>query len=171
MTLRTWLSSWLVAVSSLVLLEGDASAQQAPGPGPFGLGVVIGAPTGVTVKGRLGQTSSVDGAFGLGVGADVHVHGDYLFEGLPVILKDAESGITLDWYLGVGARMLLVDDNDRNGKDDDDLEFGPRAPIGLEMYLSSVPNMELFLELAIGLDLVDETGITADGGLGFRWFF
>ncbi len=172
MTSRTRLSAWLVVGTLALPLPALAQEQTASkAPGPFGVGLILGAPTGVSAKARLGSTSSIDAAFGLGVGADVHFHGDYLFEGLPVLLQDEDSGITLDWYFGVGGRMLLVDDNDNNNRNDDDLELGPRAPLGLELYVSSVKNMEAFVEVAVGLDLVDETNITVDGGIGFRWFF
>lgn len=165
----TWTKAlvWLAAL----LIPASAWAQTAA-PGPFGLGIIIGAPTGLSLKARLTETASIDGAIGLGIGADLHIHGDYIFEGLPVILTDADSGLTLDWFVGVGGRMLLNDDdNNSNDRNDDELELGPRAPIGLQLYMSSVRNMELFAEVAIGLDLVDERDITVDGGIGFRWFF
>lgn len=152
-----------------------AIAQESVRDGSLGAGVVIGSPTGLTAKWMAGKQTAFDAAIGIGFGEDLHVHADWLFEGDPLL---AEQGATLSWFVGVGGRFEWDDDNDKdnnnngNGNDDDDdLDLGPRVPIGLELRFASVKPLEIFAEVALGIEVIDDTGLTFDGGIGARWFF
>ena len=171
------IASLVVAAVSLLLGARTASAQENAAPGSLGLGVIVGSPTGISGKFRASKANSFDAAVGLGFGNFLHVHADWLYE-MPALLR--EEGVTLSWFAGVGGRFAVRDhddngkgndDNDDNDDDDDDVDAGPRVPVGLELKFSSVPQLELFGELALGLEIADDTGLFLDGGLGARWFF
>jgi hypothetical protein len=147
-------------------------------PGALGIGLVVGSPTGLTGKWVAGQSIAFDAAIGIGFGEDLHVHADWLYEGDELL---QEEGATLRWFAGVGARVEFDDDDDDNGNDDnngnddenddDDLDLGPRVPVGLELRFASVRSLELFAEVALGIEVIDDAGLTLDGGIGARWFF
>ena len=140
---------------------------------PFGLGVEVGSPVGVTAKLWLGDTLSMDLAVGAGFGADPHGQLDLVYDQIEVFRG---RSALLRFYLGGGIRVESEDDNDRlDGKHEDevkkDLDAGPRAVFGLEWRTPHLTPLELFLEAAPGYDFADETGTTFDAALGLRWYF
>lgn len=163
--------------AALLAVPELASAQEAA-PGSFGLGVVVGSPTGVSAKLKVSRANSFDAAVGLGFGNTFHVHANWLYE-MPALLR--EEGVTLSWFAGLGGRFSVHDrddrgrgnddDDDDDDEDDDDVDLGPRVPVGLELRFSNVPQLELFAEIAPGLEVADDTGLFLDGGIGARWFF
>ncbi len=149
---------------SLGLMTYDVQAKRRAGsPSRFhkrtGVGVLLGAPTGLSVKHQYSFRNSIDFALAWSLGSNdaFHLHSDYLFH--------RPTGETLDghllyWYYGVGARLKA------NG----DTTFGPRAPIGLNLYFRNTP-LELFLEAALVFEVIDETDLDLDAGIGLRYFF
>jgi hypothetical protein len=175
--------TFLAAATFLVVLAGAgrARAQEGSTPdtaGALGVGIVVGSPTGISGKWVAGESIAFDAAVGIGFGNDLHVHADWLYEGDTLL---AEEGASLRWFAGVGARVEFDDDDDDNGNDDnngndddnddDDLDLGPRVPVGLELRFASVRSLELFAEVALGIEIIDDPGLTFDGGIGARWFF
>ena len=164
-----------LAAAALLGTAGTAGAQSRDG-GPLGLGGIVGSPTGPTAKWRAAPTYSFDVAVGIGFGNAIHIHADWLYEGFALVKEDP---VELTWFAGAGGRFAVRDDHD-NGKgndgddddeDDEDLDTGPRFPVGLEMKFSSVRQLELFAEVAVGIEVADDTGVFLDGGVGARWFF
>jgi hypothetical protein len=167
-----------MALVAAMLASGTAFAQQGSTPdtpGALGVGIVIGSPTGLTGKWVAGNHVAFDAAVGIGFGEDLHVHADWLWEGDSLL---DEQGANLRWFAGVGGRFEFDDDHCDNGNgngnkncDDDDVDLGPRVPVGLELRFASVKPLELYAEIALGIEVVDDTGLTFDGGIGARWFF
>jgi hypothetical protein len=92
---------WIVAV---LVCAGLTPARSAAQPArDFGLGIIIGAPTGVSGKGFLSPEYAIDGAVGFGlIGGDhLRIHADFLWH-LPI--KQWPSA-ALDLYLGVGPAL------------------------------------------------------------------
>jgi hypothetical protein len=172
--------SFRVAIVVATLWGGTAAAQQGSTPdtpGALGIGLVVGSPTGITGKWVAGNHVAFDATVGIGFGEDLHVHADWLWEGDSLL---AEEGANLRWFAGVGGRFEIDDDRDCNGRgndrcddddDDEDVDLGPRVPVGLELRFSSVKSLELFAEIALGIEIIDDAGLTLDGGIGGRWFF
>lgn len=161
-----------VAVVASVVLLAAPRAARAEG-GPFGLGLIIGSPTGLSLKYYLGESGqAIDGAVGLAfVGASgIHVHADYLWH--PFILT-SDPSFTLPMHVGVGARIL-----DRNGGrgHDDNLRVGLRAPVGITFDFKDVP-LDVFAEVALVLDFHGDEGsgdhvsLDLNGGVGVRYYF
>ncbi len=133
----------------------------------FGLGLIIGSPTGISAKLSQGRDNAFDAAMAWDLGGDhFHIHADYLW------LKNAGvrlDKVALDWYFGIGGRLVLLD-NDNRRRDDDDYRLGVRAPIGIG-YTFKDPRIEVFGELALILNLIESTSIDIDGGIGARFHF
>jgi hypothetical protein len=128
--------------------------------GGTGLGIIVGEPTGLSLKTWVGGNSALDlgVAWSFADDGNMHVHGDYLFHNFN--LFDLDSG-ALPLYYGIGARVLF---------NEDDARVGLRLPIGLA-YIFSGSHADLFVELAPLLDLTPETDFNLNGAAGLRYFF
>jgi hypothetical protein len=132
-----------------VLAQGDG----------FGLGVILGEPTGLSGKLWLTEKTAVDGAVAWSVydeGA-LHVHADFLFHSFNLI--NVSKG-QLPLYFGLGARVKLAGDT----------RIGARIPVGLDYLFDGAP-LDVFLEIVPILDLVPETGFNINGAIGIRYWF
>lgn len=131
----------------------------------IGIGAIIGNPTGVSGELVMNDQEAIDMALAWSSGSDagMHVHGDYLLT-RPQIGK--AGTMPVDLYYGIGARFMFI----RNGKHEDKVAFGPRAPLGVAMRTQD-PNLKFFAELALVLDLVPDTEADLDIGIGVRYYF
>jgi hypothetical protein len=173
-------------VSVLALLAALAARPVAAAPSrPFGLGIQLGAPTGLTAKLYLDRPFALQ--MGIGVVDDfddedgLHLHLDFVWH--PAILA-REAAFTLPFYIGVGARLLQHDyvyRIDRTYYVDEDTHLGLRVPLGLLMDFNRVP-LDIFLEIALVVDILfieDRFGpfherhdrIDLNGGVGIRYYF
>lgn len=136
----------------------------------FGLGLMLGAPTGLSGKYFLSSDNALD--FGIGGiryyrGRDgLHLHLDYLWH--PVSLVSVPE-FELPLYFGVGGRIFDFEDDN-----DDAFAFGVRAPIGIAFDLTNVP-LDIFFELALVIDFFsgyrDDLGVDLNGAIGVRYYF
>jgi hypothetical protein len=131
----------------------------------FGLGLVIGDPTGLSVKGFLDDRQAIDGALGFGFIGDDHIslHADYLYH---FDIKRWDIAM-LDLYIGVGPKLGL---HDHGPRDNTHILLGARAPIGLALTFLEAP-FDIFLELAAGLWLVENVDLYLDAAIGGRYWF
>jgi len=145
-----------VLLVALALIGGPASARDRD----FGLGIVIGEPTGVSGKLWLSKTTAIDGvaAWSFRDEAAFHVHGDFLIHDFNLLKVDKGS---LPVYYGIGGRMKFESDDSR---------VGARVPVGLA-YIFEGRRVDLFFEIAPLLDLVPDTDFWINGGIGVRYFF
>jgi hypothetical protein len=155
-----------LAVVSTILLALAASGARAQG-GPFGLGLIIGSPTGLSGKLYLDRRNAIDFALGAAFlsSRGLHAHVDYLWH--PVMLTE-DAAFFMPLYFGVGARIL---DHD-HGANDDDFHLGARVPVGILFDFRTVP-LDVFLEIALIVDLVTDHGdhIDLNAALGARYYF
>lgn len=151
-----------VMISAVLLLAAQSSFAREE----YQLGVILGAPTGLSGKMALGNNRSIDAALAYSLAHDLglELHADYLIENAHSFSINAPQPLEL--YFGIGARFAVIDE----GKHKDDLAIGPRAPIGIS-YTISNPNLQFFGELALILNLVPDTDADLDGGIGVRYRF
>jgi hypothetical protein len=125
----------------------------------FGLGFMVGEPTGISFKKWVGSTTAFDGAAGWSFrGQDrLHLHVDYLVHNFDMI--NVERG-RLPVYFGLGARLKL----------EDETLFGVRIPVGV-CYLFEKAPLDVFFELVPMFDLVPDTGFKLSGSIGIRYYF
>jgi hypothetical protein len=134
--------------------------------GNFGLGIIVGEPTGLSFKAWTGNTAAIDGgaAWSLGENYTFHLHVDYLLHNFELI--SVEKG-RLPLYYGIGGRIKLRDE-DRRGDDDD--HIGIRIPVGLEYLFERTP-LDIFIEIVPILDLAPDTDLDFNGAIGIRYWF
>ncbi|HUH04657.1 MAG TPA: hypothetical protein VML75_21825, partial [Kofleriaceae bacterium] len=140
----------IVCVAVLAGSSGIAAAQAEQGAdkGVFGIGIIVGEPTGVSAKLYLGGDSNmaVDAAAGSAVvGGGLQAHADVLWH--PFILTDEDSFV-LPAYGGVGLRLL-----DAGGRTVSDFHVGIRGVVGILFDFKTVP-LDAFVEVAGVLDWV-----------------
>lgn len=131
----------------------------------FGLGIILGEPTGFSAKLNLSQKVSIDGALAWSLDGDTsfHLHSDLLFHSRNIFRIDADEIQTkgFDLYYGAGARIRF--------RDNPDDQVGIRVPIGLE-YNFDFP-IGVFLEFAGIMNIVPNTDFSFNAGIGARYFF
>jgi len=129
--------------------------------GPFGLGIIIGEPTGVSGKYLLSMRNAIDGAvaWSLDEDNDLHLHGDYLYHWYDKIAVEKGS---LPIFAGIGGRIRF-----RENRDDD---VGVRFPVGLSYLFDQAP-FDVFVEIVPTLELAPDTDFELEGAIGSRYYF
>lgn len=142
----------------------------------FGIGIMVGEPTGLSAKLWTGEGGAL--AFGLayggfGRGGYVHAHADYLFHNFNLI-NVSKGRMALHYGPGVRVRSWSGDQYWNNGRYYDSrgghTRLGIRFPVGLTYMFGAAP-IDIFLEAAPALDIVPGTSFDVNGGLGFRYYF
>lgn len=149
---------------------GTARAQNSG----FGLGLVIGDPTGVSWKAWLSGDRALQGAvaWSLGGHGAFQTHVDYLFHDNDLIHVNKGR---MSLYYGPGARIRVWgDDRHWHGgrwhDSDSRLDLAARIPVGLDYGSAGAP-IDVFFEIAPVLALVPSTYFDFDFGLGARFWF
>ena len=139
----------------LLLILTSYSFSQSSG---FGVGLIVGEPTGISLKNWISQKRALDAgiAWGFGRKGALHLHADYLIHEYELI-KTIHGQLPI--YYGVGGRILFSSDS----------RIGVRGVIGLDYMFEEVP-LDIFLEIAPIFDLVPSTDLSFNAGLGIRYF-
>lgn len=138
----------------------------------FGLGVIIGEPTGISAKLWVSNNNALAMGFGWlvkgyrfsGFDSDydrvtrMNIHVDYLWHSFNAISYSGEFPL----FYGIGGR--IVTGPDYSGT------FGVRGIIGIAWIPRSTP-LDIFIEVAPTLLLVNSTGFGIEAGIGARFFF
>jgi len=138
----------------------------------FGLGVIIGEPTGISAKLWTSPVNAFDLGLGWSIGGDrigrykgyydggsrVHFHMDYLWHAFEAI----RSSERFPLYYGFGGRI--------NSGAGYDASVAVRGVFGIAWLPRDTP-IDVFLELAPSLQLTPSTGFGLDAGIGARYFF
>lgn len=138
----------------------------------FGLGFIVGEPTGISAKLWVSNANAL--AFGLGWSVEgyrfdgfdsdygnvtrTHFHVDYLWHSFNAI----GSGGQFPLFYGIGGRINLG--TEYNGT------FAVRGVFGIDWLPRNTP-LDVFLEIVPTLNLVSSTGFGIDAGFGLRVFF
>lgn len=140
----------------------------------FGLGFVLGEPTGLSLKGKLNDANTIQGslAWNFRHGGAFQVSVDYLHHNYNAF---SVSKGRLPFYYGLGGRMRFWDGDlywrdgrwrDRNGSAD----LALRVPVGLAYEFASDP-LDIFLEVVPTVGLLPATYVDVNAGLGMRYWF
>ena len=123
----------------------------------FGIGVILGEPTGLSAKLYTGGSNAFDFAAAWSFKGDGHLllQADYVWHSW---LTQASSG-KLALYYGIGGRVIFQNDP----------RFGVRIPIGLDYQFTTAP-IDIFVELVPILDFVPSTNFNLGGGIGVRFW-
>lgn len=160
-----------ILFAALVSVGLQASAQDSG----FGLGIMIGEPTGLSAKAWVGGDRAL--AFGLAWGpwhgGYLHLHGDYLFHNYDLIKVNKGK---LPLYYGPGLRMRSWTGGRywHHGRFHDHAgtytDLSVRFPVGLAYQFDGAP-VDVFLEVVPTLRILPGTSFDGDGALGVRYWF
>ena len=141
----------------LLILVFIISFSTTYGQGKFGLGIILGEPTGISAKVKVSSTTAFDGAIAwsfVNEGA-LHIHADLLLHTSDLISK------VLPIYYGIGGRIKFRKDETR---------LGIRIPIGI-VYDIPFIRIDLFGEIVPLLNLNPSTNFTMNAAVGGRFCF
>ncbi len=122
-----------------------------------GIGVIVGEPTGISLKFWQTSTTAIAGglAWSFGVNSRFHFHGDYLLHN-----KNLLKEPNFVFYYGPGLRLRMGDED----------RFGVRGVLGINYFFQTAP-LDMFLEIVPILDLLPGTYLSFNAGIGLRYFF
>ncbi len=155
----------IVIVALLSLLPMAGFAQDSG----LGIGVIVGEPTGISLKKWTSANTAIDGAvaWAFDRNASVQLHGDFLIHNFNLLKTDVGR---LPVYYGVGGRVKF-DDERRRGRDTEHhTRVGVRVPLGMAYLFDSAP-VDVFLEIVPILDLAPSTDFGLNAAIGARYFF
>lgn len=154
--MRTWIAVLLILTPVLTFARGRT----------YGLGIVLGTPTGFSGTIHLSEKAVIAIHAGWSFAEDhrFHTTGTYQFM-FPSAIRNEQGVATKNVvpYLGIGGRLLLKDRGDETKA-----YLGVRIGGGIEYY---VEQFGFFLELFPVVDVVPETDWDWEGGLGARYYF
>jgi len=147
--------SSLILILLCLLVSHQSDAQNKD----FGVGIILGEPTGISAKYWVSTENAVDVgvAWAFTSKGFFHIHADYLWH-FPDAIESTERFVL---YAGVGGRL---------GFEDDKTRLGVRVPGGIAYWPKGAP-IDVFLEVAPILELIPATKLTGNVGLGIRYFF
>lgn len=161
-----------VIVSVAVLAASGGQARAGEEKGIFGIGLIVGEPSGVSAKYYLSNDTALQAGLGAGlIDVGFHVHTDFVWH--PVIL-DSQETFVLPLYVGPGLRFLVED----SGRGDAAVyHAGVRAVGGVVFDFRTIP-IDVFVEVApiFEYNFSDNDadagfGVAVNAAAGVRYFF
>ncbi len=141
----------------LIISISQAYAQRSG----YGVGIIIGEPTGLSGKYWMDKETAVSAGLAYSFASNnrgISLHADLINHQYGVI----KSGYILPVYYGFGFRLRT--------KERTDGSFGVRGVVGLNWQRTDYP-IDIFIEAAPVFILLPETGVAIDASLGARYFF
>jgi hypothetical protein len=171
----------LLALLSLTLLPGlivtqaQAASHLTTSSHPFGLGIVLGEPTGLSAKYWVTSHHAVDFGLAYSFNSFVYIFADYLFH-FPGAFGTSSRFVTqLNPYIGIGGIFLGSTssgrvDNKYFTSGGSSAGVGLRLPLGIE-WSPGEPPLGIFVELVPGIGIIPSTFGFLEGGIGVRYYF
>ena len=131
----------------------------------FGAGIILGEPTGASLKYWLNDTMAIDGAIGASYNdddnndSDFYLHADVLWHNFDLI-KVPKGRLPV--YFGIGSLVRF--------RDDEDNQVGVRVPVGLSYMFDDAP-IDIFAEIGPAIDMAPDVRGEVTGGIGIRFWF
>jgi hypothetical protein len=150
----------LRGIAVLASLIAACSGSDAYGRDGVGVGIIVGEPTGVSVKYWLDKSTAIDGALAVSLSDNnpFQFHADYLIHSSSSITSSEVKG-RFPWYYGIGGRI----------KNDHETVVGVRVPVGITYLFSDAP-LDLFAEIAPVLDVAPTVRLGLNGAAGIRFY-
>jgi len=135
--------------------------QSPPQDKTFGVGLMLGEPTGASLKYWLSEVSAIDAVAGITLDDDndFAAHADYLYHFNDVVVFDHSR---FSAYFGGGPRF--------QARDRQDDIFGLRAVVGLDYIFDDIP-VDVFIEVGPQFDITPDYDVSVTGGVGARFWF
>ena len=152
---------YVFAVLLSIFIADNAIAQDHR----FGIGFIVGEPTGLSAKLWTSQYNAFDFGFGWNnvenrneSGTRAHFHMDYLWHSFNAIRSVEQFPL----YYGVGGRLGSTVDNSTS--------LAVRGVFGIAWIPRQTP-LDIFLEIVPSIELVPSSDFILDAGIGMRYFF
>lgn len=167
----------LAALLGLGLIAGAPSvrASSVGQTRKVGVGVVLGQPSGVTVKYHLTAMHAFAAQIGIGWLDGYHFRANFDYNLHITVARTAEFDIPI--YFGAGLSLFGWFEYHRwyfwggdEGQYRSQVGFGLRVPVGVSLNLNKVP-LEAFGEIAGGFGFFPRLGGYLDGVVGVRYYF
>ena len=144
-----------------VLLALAFGMTEARGENGLGFGLIVGEPTGASIKKWIGETQAVDAAAALSIvgNGSFQFHADYLFHNFSLLKSKEFKGLT-PVYFGAGGRIKL----------DEDTLVGIRIPFGISYMFADAP-FDIFAEVVPVVDVSPDTALNINVAVGVRYYF
>jgi hypothetical protein len=151
------MKKFLIVTILFIISINDIYSQ----PKEFGLGIILGSPSGFSGKYWMTEYTALD--FGMGYSFSgknnmTNFHADYLWHNDNVIKVEAKIPL----YYGVGARLKI--------RQNSASRLGVRGALGITYFPTEIP-IDLFFEVVPVFNLVPSTELDIETGLGFRYYF
>lgn len=126
--------------------------------GKYGLGIIVGEPTGISGKMKISSENAFDGAIGWSFNkySALHLHADYLYNVVKI-------GQDFPLYVGIGGRIKMSNENEES-------RLGARVPIGVVYQPVSKP-FDIFIETVPMLNITPKTDFDWNAAAGVRYYF
>ncbi len=127
----------------------------------FGLGFMIGEPTGFSAKYWLNNYNAFDAGLAYSFvkkHSAVSLHADYLYHNYDLI----KSNYRIPLYYGFGVRMRFIENDDNS--------LGARGVVGLTWLSNDLP-VDVFIEFVPVFNLFPATELNLDFAIGARYYF
>jgi len=167
--------SVFVLVSMAFTPSSRADDNERLGDKPTGIGVVLGEPTGFTLKEWIAPRQAIDLGLAFSFDNYVSVYSDYLFH-FPEAFGNSTAFLrSLQPYVGIGGELFLSGNSNRAKTEyynspGSSVGFAIRIPLGAECLVPGAP-IGVFAELVPGVGIVPGTFSFLQGGVGARYYF
>ncbi len=129
----------------------------------FGVGIIAGEPSGLSLKGYLSSQLAIDAIVAWSfVDDSLTLVGDVIYDFFDIPVNT--SKVTVPFYAGAGARIGF------NAGKNDKTKVGIRIPVGVAVQWTQYP-IEVFIEAGPGIEVAPETEFDISGGIGARFYF
>lgn len=137
----------------------------------IGVGVILGEPTGISVKKWISKDRAIDAAaaWSFSENESFQFHADYLIHNFD-LLQTGNVGGKLPVYFGIGGRIKLENNDNGRGRNNNDALLGVRVPFGISYLFAKAP-VDIFAEIVPVLDIVPGTDFDINGAIGARFYF
>ncbi len=138
----------------------------------YGIGVILGEPTGLSGKYWLNNKEAYDLSVSFRFGSYLYLSGAYLYHNYDVFKKAKYAGAASLYY---GAGLRLIGDSEHHYRkhfDNDSYStiVGVRGTIGLSYFIPNQP-CEIFLELSPVMNIAPATNLDFSAGVGARYMW
>ncbi len=156
----------------IILMSAPALKSFAPMGRSFGLGIMLGEPSGLTAKIWTQKNNAWTISVGNSYMGNLRVGVDYLFHfnsfNSNIVNLYAGPGVAVGF--GESGGWLYSKNNQRWYKEGSDIGVGVRGVLGINIVPRNSP-IEIFGEIGLMVGALPNTYANFEGSIGFRYYF
>ncbi len=156
----------LLLILSLLIIFNLSLSAQSPGGKELGFGVMLGDPSGLTLKYWQKQDNAFVFDLGTSYFGNPRLNADYLWH------FDAFNSNFANLYAGPGVALGFGSSGgfwDKNFRSDKNAALGVRGVFGIDILPRQTP-LEVFVELGVLVGLTPDCGSGLDESIGIRFY-